>query len=401
MYMMICKSVTIVYLFSVSTQLGAQEWQGTESSGSYRAEIEQDGSTLSVICSSSVEDGQNSIMAVLFGQAVSGPVQFQFNDGSQQSAILESGEVRADSQNNVELFEGIISRLKSQSSVTIRTAEGIEQVFSLRGSTRSIGDCPLPVAPFDISTCITERGFGLVSYKYGSDPIALSDFCFDRSNGSFNGLVSDTSLTLVADSGTSFTYEDLASGGSSRPILKIAPVITATYHGGSIDDQSPEFYYGGNGASVTGFLYNQLATPETIGTGFRANVSTGLFSLYGEADFIDGIATFNLIDRRDTTRSRNGTGTITIIVADDGSVSGSGNFSAENIRLAGYRQNEWVSATYQVTELRGYAVGETGQVIKTYASLTGQITDAEGDVREVVASKAEIFLYGSARDTNN
>lgn len=55
-------------------------------------------------------------------------------------------------------------------------------------------------------------------------------------------------------------------------------------------------------------------------------------------------------------------GVIEIVVADDDTVTGSGSFQTQNIRSAGNSNNEWVSMTLVIDELRGFATGSTGQV---------------------------------------
>lgn len=394
---MILRAFLLMWFSAMSTTALSQQWVQTESDGLIVAEIEEGASRLTVRCSPNIEIGQNAIRVDLNGTPVTGQTQFQFNDGSQQAVLLENGMMGADTDNNAALFSGVISRLKQASDVTVRLPDGAEQTFSLRGSTRAIGECPLPSIPFDMADCEDERGFGYIRYGLGTGPFALSDFCINRDEGSLRGLESFGGLTLTKDDGVNFTYENLSSGGAIRPTLQIAPVITSTYHGGIIDDQSPEFNFNNGDLSIVGYLYNALGSPERMGESFGVLVALGepLFGLYGEATFENGHATFELIDSPMFGLSRNGQGQLAFVVADDGSVSGSGAFEAENVRVAGYSPNEWVKAEFEVSELRGFIVGETGQVIKTHALITGEVIDAEGDVRSV-ETLAEIFLLDLA-----
>lgn len=371
----------------LASSVSAQQWERVDGGMSYIAQIEQNQSSLRIGCSADIELGQNYLEMSLGDHPVEGQTQFQFDDGSQQAVLLDGGQLRADTSNNASLFTGVTSRLKSASKVTIRLLDGAEHTFVLRGSSRAIGECPLPTVPFDIANCKLERAFGYVKYRNGT--FVLSDFCIDRDAGGFQGAENVSGLTLVKDDGVNFTYEDLANGRGS---LQIAPVLVSTYHGGQFDDQSPEFNYYGPEGSIVGFVYNELATPESLAQTFQVYLSTGYFGLIGEGEFVDGEATFSLIDNVAFGMSRNGAGELTFRVADDGSVTATGSLSADNIRIAGYGPNEWVSARFEVTDLRGFATGAGGQVIKAYAELTGEMTDAEGDV-DTVLTRAEVFLY--------
>ena len=112
----------------------------------------------------------------------------------------------------------------------------------------------------------------------------------------------------------------------------------------------------------------------------------------GQAAFEGGVTTVTIQDHPEYSVAKNTEGAIELTVADDGSASGTGVLEAENIRSAGYQKDEWVSISVTFDDIRGYATGPTGQVIKTYALVTGEITDAEGDVRTSRGS-AEIFFY--------
>lgn len=230
--------------------------------------------------------------------------------------------------------------------------------------------------------CDAEPGFGYVRDRNGTgDQITLTEICFDREKGSFDGALSHHGFELVKDDGVSQTYEDLSVAGVSRPSLQVAPVITSTYHGGLVKDNSPEINVLVDGQFFVGFLYKELSGRAAISDGFGALVSVHPYGLQGVARFSDGTARIELVDSPMFGTSKNGFGTLELTVDDEGVVSGGGSFSAENIRTAGYQPNEWVSEKVEITELKGYSVGATGQVIKVFAKANATMTDAEGDVR--------------------
>lgn len=242
--------------------------------------------------------------------------------------------------------------------------------------------------------CDAEPAFGVVARDAGPQ---LGDFCVDRDAGALAGPVSLSGLTLVMDDGVNFTFEDLAK--RSGNLMQIAPVLTATYHGAEVDDQSPEVNAMVGGEFVVGFLYDDLAAPEGLAENFLVYVADAAsitqrtpLGFTGEARFENGTATIALEDNTEYGTAKGTEGTLTLTVAADGSVTGNGAFSTRNIRSAGYSANEWVSMQVTIDALRGFATGPTGQVIKTYALASADIVDAEGDARKS-SGYLEIFLF--------
>jgi len=242
-----------------------------------------------------------------------------------------------------------------------------------------------------ISDCDAETAFGLVRTDTGH---LLGDFCVNRDAGSMTGPISVSGLTLTVEGGENFTFEDL--DGGTRDQMVIAPVITATYHNlGNEFDQSPEINVLTKEGYLTGFIYDGLATPTDLAPSYYVHVSGevgGVVGLTGEAVFDGGTTVVELADNPQYGLTKETKGTISLTVAEDGTVSGFGGFSTKNIRSAGYSENEWVEMTVTIDELRGIATGSAGHVIKSYALVTSQVVDAEGDMREEKGAM-EVFLF--------
>lgn len=245
--------------------------------------------------------------------------------------------------------------------------------------------------------CQHERAFGKISNIATASDEVLGDFCVDRETGSITGPISLSGLTLTMDDGVNFTFQDL--NGSSGNQMQIAPVITATYHSTDVQDQSPEINVIAGSSYFVGYIYNDLAGPSDLTADFAVHVGGGVsveggssLGFQGEAQFVDGAATVALSDNAGYGTTKGTEGAIEIVVADGGTVTGTGTFKTHNIRSAGYRENEWVSITITIDELRGFATGPTGQVIKSYALVTADVIDAEGDMRQENGS-FEVFLY--------
>lgn len=252
----------------------------------------------------------------------------------------------------------------------------------------------LPASSQQLESCEKERAFGQV---IGSSNPQLGDFCVDRENGSLSGPIELSGLTLTMDDGVNFTFEDLAKRSGNQ--MQIAPVITATYHSGSVDDQSPEINVLSGNDFFVGFIYDDLATPSDLASSFYVHVADGAsidgmtpLGFKGEAIFQNGSATITLSDNTQYGTAKGTDGTITMTVAEDGTVTGSGAIRTQNIRSAGFSPNEWVSMSIEIDELRGFATGPTGQVIKSYALVTADVIDAEGDLRQSKGS-IEVFLF--------
>lgn len=252
----------------------------------------------------------------------------------------------------------------------------------------------LPITAQPITNCGAEMAFGQIIGR--SDP-QLSDFCVDREAGSLSGPFVLDGLTLTMDDGVNFTFEDLARRSGNQ--MQIAPVLTATYHGGKVDDQSPEVNALVGNDFFVGFIYNELASPSDLAPSFYVHVADGAsidgmtpLGFTGEAIFQDGISNITLSDNTQYGTAKGTEGAITLTVADDGSVTGSGVIRTQNIRSAGFSANEWASMAIEIDELRGFATGPTGQVIKSYALVTANIIDAEGDSRQSKGAM-EVFLF--------
>lgn len=242
--------------------------------------------------------------------------------------------------------------------------------------------------------CQHENAFGKVTTSAGD---VLADFCVDRETGSISGPFSVLGLTLTKDDGLNFTFEDL--GGGSANVMQIAPVLTATYHNSNVEDQSPEVNVMSGPDFFVGFIYNDLATPQQLADSFYVHLADGAsidgmtpLGFTGQATFVDGQTTISVIDNTQYGTAKGTEGSISLTVSDNGTISGEGHIFTNNIRSAGYSQNEWVSMSIRIDELRGFATGSTGQVIKSYALVTADIIDAEGDNHQSTGSM-EIFLY--------
>ncbi len=281
----------------------------------------------------------------------------------------------------------------------------------------------------DLPNCEHETGLAMVRYTFGGghERIDLSEICVDRESGTVLGAETVTGLQLVKQSGTSEEYEnlDLDVAAQRRPLMQIAPVIHQTYHGGAVDDSSPEFYFinrGGPSAQLhstnkfqmSGYLYDQLASPETLAQQFstlifaelfmgeegqKPGIQVGMYSgllFSGEAAFSNGTSVIAVTEYPDEGLGmQNGDGTIRITVDSSGRLTGAGELYVENSRLAGHAPGEWIWARLTINDLHGHAVGETGQVLKAYGVAEGELED-EGGSKTPIIGTVQFFAYDSS-----
>lgn len=272
----------------------------------------------------------------------------------------------------------------------------------------------------DLPNCEQETGLAMVRYTFGGghERIDLSEICVDRETGSIVGSETVTGLQLVKQSGASEEFEnlDLGVAAQMRPLMQIAPVIHQTYHGGAVDDGSPEFYFinrGGPSArlhstnkfQMSGYLYDQLASPESLAQQFstivmaelfmgeegqKPGIQVGMYSgllFSGEAAFSNGTSVVAMTEYPDEGLGmQNGDGTIRITVDSFGALAGAGELYVENSRLAGHAPGEWIWARLAINDLHGHAVGETGQVLKAYGVAEGELEDEAGNSVPVIAT---------------
>lgn len=272
----------------------------------------------------------------------------------------------------------------------------------------------------DLPSCEQETGMAMVRYTFGGgrERIDLSEICVDRERGTIVGAEAVTGLQLVKKSRSSEEYENLDLGVAAhmRPLMQIAPVIHQTYHGGVVDDRSPEFYFinrGGPNArlhntgtfQISGYLYDQLAAPQALAQHFttlvmaelfmgeagqKPGIKVGMYSglvFSGAAVFSNGTSEIAMAEYPDEgLGAQNGDGTIQISVDSAGALVGSGELYIENSRLAGHAPGEWIWARLAIDSLRGHAVGETGQVLKAYGVAEGEIEDEAGQRFPVIAT---------------
>ncbi len=76
-----------------------------------------------------------SLVSIIFDRA-----------GPEEVLIDGEGSITTDSRETVGTFIGVIDGLKRHNRVTLRLADGREAVFSLKGSSKAIGDCPTLIA---------------------------------------------------------------------------------------------------------------------------------------------------------------------------------------------------------------------------------------------------------------
>lgn len=260
----------------------------------------------------------------------------------------------------------------------------------------------------------------MVRYSFGNgeERIDLSEICVDRNGGTIVGSETVTGLQLVKRNGASEEYENLDLGidARMRPLMQIAPTIHQTYHGGVVDDGSPEFYFinkGGpdarqydtNKFQISGYLYDELASPEDLAERFstlamvelfkgedgqKPGVKVGMYSgllFSGEATFSDGTSEIPMTEYPDEGLGmQNGDGVIRISVDRSGALTGTGELYVENSRLAGHAPGEWIWARIEIDGLRGHAVGATGQVLKAYGVAKGELEDESGNRQPIIAT---------------
>lgn len=273
---------------------------------------------------------------------------------------------------------------------------------------------------FTVQGCTAETGLGLVKYTVGSvQRVDISELCVDRANGTIVSSESVSGLQLVKQNGTSEDYENLGLevNAQMRPLMQIAPVIHQTYHGGVVDDGSPEFFFINRGGpqaqqsatqdfQISGYLYGPLAGPQVVAgkkftsiigveiyrgkntqvSGVDLNMFSGLL-FEGDFSFTNGQAQAALTGYPDEALGmKNGRGSYSLAVDATGKVSATGTLYAQNSRTAGHTATEWISANLTSPYLIGHAVGATGQVIKAYGVAQGEVVNASGQRLPVVAT---------------
>lgn len=353
----------------------AQQWTQTDNAGTRVAAIVADTSELRVTCAPAGAGIQNALTLRLAGTPANGPVEFTF-DNSTAVAAFTNGQLLADQQTNAALFAEIIRSLRNDNAVQVADAAGTSSAFSLSGSGNAIGTCPLPEVTFALENCQTARGLAYVRNGTG---IALGDICADRANGAVAGAFTTGALTQDSDDGTTTTFT------SDAARLDIAPELTSPYHAGRVADASPALAYNDGEISAVGFLYGPLSGAEALEETFFATIRSDEIGLIGVAEFADGTATFAVGEDPAAGTTQTGGGSVTLTVDADGAVTGSGTLDA---------QTETETLSLRIDTLRGFAVGETGQVIKAFAVASGQATDANGAVRDVTQA-VEIFLFAT------
>lgn len=282
---------------------------------------------------------------------------------------------------------------------------------------------------YTVQGCMTEKGLGMVEYTIsGNQQVDISELCVDRANGSIVASEAITGLQLVKQNGAAQDFENLTLGTTPemRPLMKIAPVIHQTYHGGAIQDGSPEFFFinrGGPNAQrantnqfqISGYLYDQLASPAALaGKTFNGLIMVGLYrtpttptttidlSMYsgllfsGDIAFNGGQAKVALGGFPDEGLSmKNARGSLAITVGADGRLVASGELFAENSRIAGHAPGEWTSAAFSAPQLVGHAVGASGQVLKAYGFAQGEVVNVSGQ-RLPVTATLQFVAYDKA-----
>lgn len=281
-------------------------------------------------------------------------------------------------------------------------------------STTGVGQVPY----HQIADCPSRRGFGILNFsEETTERVELSDiweyhftdFCFDAASGLLQaGPYAITDLVLTEQSSlisryaaiarTVSGYRDEVSISAAQPQLNghripggVNLLVGSTSYPSSLTgydlrlasgfilesddaDGPPSPQYGGPFSLLLRGLDVPLGPNDALPVDMPVNL---LFDgLVGQGSVPDGVRSFD---------GSTAVGTLAVNVGQDGwTTSGTGRFTWQSGVLAGADGNDWESAEFEITALRGRLTGPTAEVLWLYVVVLGTMTTFDGQTFRAV-----------------
>lgn len=261
-----------------------------------------------------------------------------------------------------------------------------------------------PFKDYRIDNCEKTRGFGYILYSTSKGYItSVTDICFDAKQGGVVSAETISGFQLVKDSKNGRLFEILSSGNSenSRTSIKFAQddatpgcgpkEIQTIYY--SLPYGTPLSRNDASYAYAIGYTIPATSNSPKKSES-KALLSINYFSqaelpqqttdnlpfsgdMYGDLSFNENEGTFS-VTRTSGFSFGEAEGQLNLKAHDNGQVQISGRFTAENPRIAGHEQNEWMEMTVEIPYMRGHILGNEGEVLKSFGIARGSYIDASG-----------------------
>lgn len=121
------------------------DWSFEVGQGIRASRTESGGASLDVTCAPPEVFVKSSLYLGVDGQRLSGKMGFRFNDGETVVAVFENNEFVADTAERAQMFGQVVSGLKRGNTVELVDGDATIATFSLRGSSKAIGDCTIQI----------------------------------------------------------------------------------------------------------------------------------------------------------------------------------------------------------------------------------------------------------------
>ncbi len=255
-----------------ATSAWAQDWSATQGDGVLNATVTNGTANLVVTCAPANGAAFNAVQVTIGDATIAGPVTFAFDGDTTVAGIFGDGFLTADTPQNAAIFGLLRDALKSKNVVTVTARNAPPQTFSLRGSSRAIGTCDVPVpaaqeepaAPAEDTTapvtpdqpnptepaytvemetvqpladdpfvdhrladCSGTRGVLLMNYDTLNGITELSDFCLDDTAGTMAASEPRAGFAATAKDDQTSAFEILETGSDqfSRVRVELGPAL--------------------------------------------------------------------------------------------------------------------------------------------------------------------------------
>ncbi|MEM9736485.1 MAG: hypothetical protein AAF908_07765 [Pseudomonadota bacterium] len=121
--------------------LAEGRWTRTASGDGHTASFAERGARITVTCRAGAGNESHTIDLSLPGWSREGPVAFTFDTGEALGLPFTLGAFAPQTTEQSIRFDEAVSALKSARRVTVTGQGAVPVDFSLRGSSRAIGDC--------------------------------------------------------------------------------------------------------------------------------------------------------------------------------------------------------------------------------------------------------------------
>ncbi len=278
--------------------------------------------------------------------------------------------------------------------------------------------------------CGFERGIAIAAYQFRAidarkrNLLEFTDICFDRDRGTLTGSEPEDRLELVRasdvdeDTAQALDYYEVIIPGTQAFERWGATIGGYRYFGieqrlgivgfnfsktaqGHNDWKLPATQHDAD-VHLYGYLLEKRPDPLPVNAGFAIYINgtdlldhlrdyelndgeSPIVSWDGAMKFKNASATAVLSTPKSYETFSNSAGEVTLEIAADGTISGSGVLSAKNTRLAGMNPNDWKSVRWEIEKIVGHVAGETGQQFYALGIAKGERVDQDGLVSPVYA----------------